>query len=443
MLKDFLNYIESEKLFNIEDKILLAVSGGIDSVVLCELMHKSIFNFAIAHCNFGLRGKESDLDESFVISIAEELGVPIFVEHFKTNKYAKEHNISTQMAARNLRYKWFDKLLNENDYQYLATAHHINDSIETSIFNFTKGTGIAGLRGMLAKNGRKVRPLLFANREQIYQYATEHDIIWREDQSNTTDKYIRNSIRINVIPHLQKINPSLEGCAENTFKRLRDVELIFNKQIELFKKEAITQEDHDTYISIDRLNFPGSRTILFEFLKNYGFNFSQIEDLTYRLAEIGKVYISQSHILNVDRDHLIVSQLNKNNWDITFHIQEEDEVIMLPNGRLEIDWQAKKPQRFKNNKNIAYIDKEKLTFPLTIRKWKQGDKFYPLGMSGKKKLSDFMIDEKIPLNLKERVFVVQSGKDIVWVVGHRIDDRYKVTDDSSALCKIEMIQLHD
>lgn len=439
MLKEFLKYIEEEGLFDFDDKILLAVSGGIDSVVLSHLMSQSGYSFGVAHCNFGLRADESDSDELFVTSLASRLNTPYFCTRFDTKKHATKNKISTQMAARELRYEWFEELLSKEGYNYIATAHHMNDAIETTLFNFSKGTGIAGLRGILPKSARTVRPMLFASRLQISAYAKEYNIEWQEDSSNSSDKYIRNMVRLNVIPHLKSINPSLESSSASTFKRLRDVELIFKKEVELFKKNSVELRNPDVYINISHLKKEGARTLLYECLKEYSFNFSQIDELCNKLDDTGKTYISDTHVLNIDREYLLVSHLEQDSGDLTYHINEEDELIMLPHGRLQIDWDARKPNSFSNNKQVAYLDKTKLTYPLIVRKWKQGDTFHPLGMTHKKKLSDFMIDEKIPLNLKERVFIMQSGKEIVWVIGHRIDNRYKISTKSKSLCKIEFI----
>ncbi|MDH5365574.1 MAG: tRNA lysidine(34) synthetase TilS [Cyclobacteriaceae bacterium] len=438
MIDNFLNYIEAESLIKKNDKVLLAVSGGIDSVVLSHFFHQTSFNFGIAHCNFQLRGKESDDDETFVKLLAKKLNKPFFCKHFNTNKYANERGISTQMAARDLRYSWFSDLLKSEGYSKIATAHHLNDSIETTLFNFSKGTGISGVRGIMPISNVLIRPLLSISRLQIEQFAKEQNIEWREDSSNKKDKYARNHIRLTVIPELKKINESLESTSISTFERLRDVENIFKNEVEKFRNEFVKKENNLTTITIGRAsNIIGFRTILHEILKDFGFNFNQTKEIIKRKNESGKFFLSPIYQLNIDRDKFIISENKEIDPNIEFEINRGDKSITFPYGHLDFDWDKLRPASFSRDNNIAYLDVDKLKFPLKLRKWKTGDFFQPLGMKHKKKLSDFMIDRKIPLNLKEQVMVIESADKIVWVVGHQPDDRFKLTDHTSEICCLE------
>jgi len=439
MIDNFSNYIASEQLIAPDDKILLAVSGGVDSVVMVDLFAKSSLHFAIAHCNFRLRGKESDKDQEFVRALAEKLNTSFYSVQFETKKYAKKLGISTQMAARELRYNWFYQIIEEEGFSKLATAHHINDSIETALFNFSKGTGIAGLRGLLPINNNIIRPLLFAYRGDIEQYAKEQQINWREDSSNQNDDYARNQIRHEVVPALKKNNASLESTSVTTFERLRDAECIINNTVKKFRNEFVELKGEHTIISVSLTErITGFRTILHEVLKPYGFNFIQTKEIVKRLNESGKTFLSSEYQLNIDREQLIISKINENSLEsIQLTISREIIEIKFESGQVNFDWNSTRPQSFSENKNIAFIDASHLKFPLVLRKWQQGDSFQPLGMQQKKKLSDFMIDRKIPLHEKEDVLVLISGNEIVWVVGHQLDDRYKLVTSSSNIVKME------
>lgn len=435
MIDNFSNYIKAEALIEKNDRVLLAVSGGVDSVVLAHLFYQTSFYFGIAHCNFQLRKEESDDDEAFVKLLAKRLNKPFFCKHFNTNKYASEQGVSTQMAARDLRYSWFNDLLESEGYSKIATAHHLNDSIETTLFNFSKGTGISGVRGIKPINNMLIRPLLFSSRFQIEEFAKEQDIEWREDSSNKKNKYARNHIRNIVVPELKKINESLESTTISTFERLRDVESVFKNEVEKFQNEFVKTQNNLTTIIIDSAStIIGFRTILHEILKDFGFNFNQTKEIIKRKNESGKFFLSPSYRLNIDRDKLIISENKEIDSNLEFEINRGDKSIAFPYGRLNLDWNSLYPSSFSRDNNIAYFDIEKLIFPLKLRNWKLGDLFQPLGMKNKKKLSDFMIDRKIPLNLKDHVMVLESANKIVWVVGHQPDDRFKLTENTSEIC---------
>jgi tRNA(Ile)-lysidine synthase len=434
MLKEFLDFVNDNQLFTKHDSLLVAVSGGIDSIVLVDLLSKNGFNFEIAHCNFSLRGTESDGDENFIKDLAKNLNINCLVKQFYTNKYATENRISTQMAARELRYEWFKDLIIKNNYKGLITAHHLDDSIETAIFNFTKGTGVAGLRGILSNNNGILRPLLFASKETIEKYALNNNLSWREDSSNASIKYNRNYIRKEVIPLLKRINPGLEETFKITSKRMASLEeLLKEKSTEFHSKFRFKGDD----ISVKKEDILSQKWVVIEdLLKNYGFNYDQVDNILKCLSDgiSGKLFNSSSHVINIDRDQIIISLLTANN-QLEWMIDEHGEIKI--NSTI-FKFQITNDKTYSLIENMASLDFEKLKFPLKIRHWKEGDTFQPLGMKGKKKLSDFMIDEKIPLNLKRSVLVLVSNEEIVWVAGHRIDDRYKITNKTKKVFNIDM-----
>ena len=440
MLEQLLNYIRTQKLWEPPGKILAGVSGGVDSVVLAHLLHEAGIPFAIAHCNFTLRGRESEEDRKFVEALGGQLGVPVHVRRFETKKYAETHGISVQMAARDLRRAWFEALAEEGGYEKIALAHHLNDSLETVIFNLTKGTGIAGLKGIPPKQGRYIRPLLFATREMIEKYAVAHDIAWREDSSNRSVKYHRNLIRHEVIPALKKINPNLEETFRLSMEKMTAAAGIFSEVVHEYK--AKLQEPAEGGFKINKeklLSAHEFQIILYELLKPLGFNYTQTGNIAGAVeGRPGKVFDAPSHQLVIDRGYLYVTQKRTRQID-EISIESNMESVSTGLGQLTFQKLSAKSFVMDKDSNTALLDYDKLEFPLLLRRWKKGDKFMPLGMKGKKKVSDFMIDEKIPLNLKNQVMVLQSGKNLAWVVGYRIDDRYKITDETRWIYKIRNI----
>lgn len=428
MVEKFLEFISQNQLFEKDDKIMLAVSGGMDSVVMTDVFNKAGFDFALAHANFGLRNEDSDADELFVKKLAKKYKVACFTRHFDTENFAMEEAISIQMAARALRYHWFEELLRGHDFQYLATAHHQNDALETALLNFTKGTGISGLHGIAAKKGKVIRPMLFADKEMIYDYLVERQLAWREDSSNESNKYQRNLLRNEVVPLLKQINPDLEQTFVQTVERVRGAEQVFLRIVEEAKARLTEEKSGHVYISIDAVKeLPQGGIILAELLKPFHFNYSQSKQLWERLGlSSGKIFDSPTHRLNQDRGHLIISPNNLQKFQ---SMDVPGEMEVLDNERFYLHFSRHEVQDAKiiNDKKLALLDLDMLKFPLMLRKWKSGDWFIPLGMKKKKKLSDFMIDEKIPLNLKEEVYLLVSGDSVAWVVGHRIDDRFKIT----------------
>ena len=427
MLDKFNKYNTENDLFRPEDKLLVTVSGGVDSIVLCHLLKKYNANFAIAHCNFGLRAEESDKDECFVEELAEALEVNIHIKKFDTKEYLKNAGISIQMAARELRYQWFSELAKQKGYKYILTAHHQNDLLETVLLNLIRGTGIAGLHGIKPKSGNIIRPLLFATKEHVLKYAEENNLDWREDSSNESAKYQRNLLRLEVIPILKKINSNLEQTLHQSVEKISAAEAIFNQYIEGCRIDFLTKREHYVSLEFEFLKEEiEPHLILFELLRPYGFNYSQSEDILRNLDnDAGKKYISSTYILVKDRTELIITEKSETNIFLHIQIESNTHQIYFPWSDSTIKIQTTTGFEKTNNFSVAYLNYEKLKFPITARLWKEGDSFHPLGMKGKKKVSDFLNDLKIPLNLKENVSVILSGEDIVWVVGYRIDERYK------------------
>jgi len=429
MLAALNSFISSNKLFSNKDNILVTVSGGMDSVILCHLFSEAKINFGIAHCNFELRGKESDGDAIFVKQLAKKYNVSFFVNHFDTNTYAAEKNISIQMAARELRYTWFEEIRKKNKYSFIATAHHKGDVAETMLINLTRGTGIHGLHGISMKQNKIIRPLLFATREDITSYAKQNNLKWREDSSNTSDKYIRNNIRLNIIPQLKKINPSLEESLYQTAQQMNQAEQVLNKKINECKKEVLEKKESNTVISFKKLkSYEPVEFFLFEILKEFGFNGDAVKKIAAGFAGgTGKQFFSETYSGLIDRDNLIIHRLVKKGSHAYSFTKDSDSI------KTPLVLQFKKVKRTANfavpkSKKTIGFDYDKLAEKLTIRKWKNGDFFVPLGMRGNKKLSDFFVDNKFSLLDKENTWLMLSGNDIIWVIGHRIDDRYKVTD---------------
>ena len=449
MYKHFLKYTEKQRLFAPKTPVLLAVSGGIDSMVMATLFVRSGQPTGIAHCNFGLRGNESDSDEAFVRQFAQQHSIPFFTTCFNTAEYAATHGLSIQMAARELRYEWFNKIAAENNYSNIAVAHHAGDLAETLLLNLIRGTGLKGLCSMAPVNGNIIRPLLFATRESIQQYATENNIDYREDRSNASDDYTRNYIRHHIIPQLEKLNPSLVPT-------LQQNAAYFTKAYVLLKKETQEKSAHwckevpdGLHINSQALLNSGAPEIyLHEWLQPFGFNSTQIDDITTALdGQSGKRFHSATHEAVKDREELIVTRDERQKTrdkrretdkdSITHrHCEEErrSKLITHHSSLSIINYQP--GMEFPRSPNEAWLDASKLTLPLTVRRWQEGDHFVPLGMKGKKKLSDFFIDNKIPVHQKEKQLVVCSGDDIVWVVGQRIDDRYKVTPATKQIYRI-------
>jgi len=432
MLKAFLEFIEKKELFASQQHILLAVSGGIDSVLLCHLFHRAKLSFSIAHCNFTLRAEASDEDEQFVTNLAQRLNVPFYSIRFETAAIAKERRQSIQEVARDLRYEWLEQIRAENNYAFIATAHHLSDSIETALFNFGRGSGIRGLHGIQAKVGKVIRPLLFVTKSEIEQDAKEKGLSWRQDASNDTDKYSRNKIRHHIIPTFQEIYPTFEQKAGETIEHLQAVEQIFDWSIAHFKQQIWSGKGANSYIDLKKLHsYPSPKTILFELIRTLGFHRNQIPKML--ICKTGSQFFSATHELLVDRNHLIIKEIISK-YKEEFIISDSTSSIHLEQLELNFQILSELPNTFSKNQNIAYFDYNKLNFPLKLRHWKTGDRFQPLGMNGKsKKLQDFFSDLKLNRFEKEQVWLLESAGDICWVVGYRMDDRFKLMEETQKI----------
>ena len=430
-LRDFLKFIEATEIFSRNDRILLAVSGGIDSTVMAHLFQQSKFRFAIAHCNFCLRAGESDGDEVFVKNLAVELHVPFFSIRFDTTAIAAKKNISIQMAARELRYNWFEKIRQENGFDFVATAHHLDDQVETFMINLVRGTGIAGLHGIPVKHGTVIRPMMFAFRDNIVRFALRNQISYRTDASNQETKYVRNKIRHEVIPLLSSINPDFAHGLTDSIRRIYEFQQIGMQTLQEWCSDALTPRGDDQVIEISHLLKVSPREpYIWELLSPFGFNETQVANLLDCLKKENRtVFTSPTHRLVRERERLVLSRVEPRTREKEYHIglfaRKKQLAKPLPlkfERRTDITGFEIPAER-----NTASLNFAKLRFPLTLRKWKHGDAFYPLGMKKKKKLSDFFIDQKFSLKEKEHTWLLCSGDDIAWIIGHRIDHRFRVT----------------
>ncbi len=429
----FKHHLEEQFPEVAEAKILVAVSGGVDSVVLAHLCQKSGLDISLAHCNFQLRGEESEGDEDFVIELADAMDLQIFIEEFETEAYAKEKKISTQMAARELRYRWFDELCETLQFDYIFTAHHANDNLETVLINFIRGTGLEGLTGIPDRNDCIRRPLLSFTREQIENYAKKNHLKWREDSSNNSLKYFRNKVRMEVIPRLLELNPQLLDSFRKTRSYLQQSsDLIEDYMAAIFPKIAVEEEFGYSFKIKLIKSLPNSKAVMYALFKSFGF--TEWEDVHGLLdAQTGKMVYSKTHRLIKDRDNLLLTTLSGDN-SRSYELQEGEEVVMLPIGTFQFEEASEVPKI--QSDNAIFVDEARLKFPLVVRKWKRGDYFYPFGMHGKKKLSKFFKDEKLSLPQKENCWLLCSGEEIVWVIGHRLDARFAIGNETNKVTRI-------
>ena len=442
MLEQFKAYINRYNLIGEGDRLVLALSGGIDSMVLADLLLKSKVEFVAAHCNFHLRGEESDGDERFVMDFCEKNGIQHFVKHFETEKYANEQGISIEMAARDLRYAWFEELRQQLGLDKIIVAHHADDQAETFFINLLRGAGLNGLKGMKPQNGVIIRPLLWASREQINQYAVENQILWREDHTNAESVYLRNKIRNQLLPAFDELHPearqglyqSLEHLSsENELYR----ELLKEKLSQIVEHKGEVQSLPYSTFSIQHSTFsiPHSAfQLLFEWLRQYNFNPDQCHFIFDAMETgIGNKYFSPTHQLVIGRNELQLSEIKSiDDEEIQIEVGEEEitspiQLHFTKFGKLADFVIDKSPE-------IAQLDFDRLKFPLTLRHWRQGDRFHPLGMKGSKLLSNFFVDQKFTEYQKRNVWLLVSADgDIIWVVGHRIDERFKVSDSTKSI----------
>ncbi|MHA4893242.1 tRNA lysidine(34) synthetase TilS [Pedobacter sp. PWIIR3] len=443
-LQSFTEYVDQHQLFNSKSNILLAVSGGKDSVLMAHLFKEAGYDFGIVHCNFNLRADESQRDENFVKMLASNFEAPFFVAHFDTKAYAAQHKVSTQMAARALRYEWFEQVRVDNDYDCIAIAHHQGDVIETMLLNLIRGTGIAGLHGILPKRGYLVRPMLFLSRAAIDLLISKLHLDFVEDSSNSTINYARNKIRHQVVPVLQTLNPKLEQTFERNAQRLGETELVLQQVVSSLSKNLLKSEHGTVRLSIQIVKHLNPQRLLFsELLKPYGFKEALADEILKGLdKQSGTIYQSVTHQALIDRDDLIISKLKEvEETDITL-IHHQETTVVFKNQQLHFSFSE--IIFFEKDKAKAFVDARLLIYPLVLRSRQEGDKFIPIGMSSYKKLSNFLIDEKVPLNEKDQVPILLNGNgEVIWVAGQRQDDRYKIVGGTRQVAIFELKKIHN
>lgn len=437
MIEKVRNYIKENRLLDPEDRVIVGFSGGMDSVTLLDVLLSLGYHCVAAHCNFHLRGEESERDAAFVKQWCEHIGVEMVSVDFDTYRYATTHKISIEMAARELRYEWFEEIRKQHRANVIAVAHHRDDLVETVLLNLIRGTGIRGLTGISPKNNSIVRPLLCVSRDEIEAYVDERKLPFIFDSSNSDDVFVRNFLRLNIMPLLEKINPSVKNAMYRTARHIGEAKKIYDYYVETQKKAIFV----DNQIDIEKLKATLSPAVmLFEILSPLGFNASVIEDISQRLDSTpGKVFYSDNYRLIKDRSKLILDKiadkkLQQEEYTIDKVSQEITEPIRLKISFLSGYTTINKDPRF------LYADADKLSFPLTLRKWQSGDWFVPFGMKGRKKLSDFFTDRKFSLADKENAWVLSSGENIVWIVGERPDERFKVTESTENVMVVEFIK---
>ena len=440
LIEAFQRYIDENNLVTHDDRILLTVSGGVDSMVMLSLFVRCGYAVGVAHCNFQLRGAESDEDELLVRDEAARYGVPWYNRRFETAAEMERTGESMEMAARRLRYAWFDELSRAEGYTAVAIAHHADDSIETFFINLLRGTGLRGLTGISIQVGKVVRPLLFASRREILEYAAANHIPYREDSSNRSTKYLRNKIRLGLIPRIREINPKFTSLMCRNLARLTDAQLFINHGIERIRETAVTSSEGIDTIHLDRIDpaFP-QEFVIYELLNSaYGFKGDVIDALCRTLGQgaSGRRFYARDHVAVPDRGRILVAPIAPDDECLTT-VEKGASRSYCGNAVLYYEYcDIDTIKNFGVPEQIAQVDADRLQFPLTLRRWREGDWFIPFGMTGRKKVSDFLIDAKVSLPEKQRQFVLLSGEEIVWLVGRRIDDRYRLTSETENVLRI-------
>ena len=435
MLLKFQNHLASRFPFLENKKLFLAVSGGLDSMVLLHLFNQLPYEIAVLHCNFQLRGLESFGDQDFIQNYCDQNNIPIFTTQFDTEAFAKDYKLSTQVAARELRYSWFYELLETKKFDFILTAHHADDNLETFIINLTRGTGLDGLTGIPEQNDKIIRPLLPFSRDEILTYAEENKIQWREDSSNASNKYLRNKIRHDLVPMLKEINPAFLNAFQKTQSYLQEsLEMVEDASIMIYQQVA-KEEGDDIHFDLKQLKkLPNNRSYLYQWLKEFGFAaWNDIYDLVE--GQSGKQVFSESFRLLKNRDTLILSPISEMSEKEEFQIAANDTEVNFP---LKLTLCNVSHITIDSNKAI-FVDAAKIQFPLILRKWNEGDVFHPFGMEGRsKKVSKLFKDEKLSLIEKEKIWILSSDNQIVWVIGLRQDDRFRVENTTNNILKIEL-----
>lgn len=444
MLEKVREYIQKENLIKDNTKIIVGLSGGMDSMVLLDILTLLGYRCIAAHCNFYLRGEESNRDEIFVKKWCKSIDIPFTSINFDTNQYAFDRKISIEMAARELRYNWFETLRKHYQANHIAVAHHKDDSVETVLLNLIRGTGIKGLTGISAKNGHVVRPLLCISRLEIEKYISERDIPYVTDSTNSEDLYLRNALRLNVIPLLETLNPSVKDTIYRTSNNVTEAEKVYSESIQKSIKEVFG----DNKIDINKLKQTASpRSVLFELLTPYNFTPSTIEDISISIDSIsGKIFYSDSGSDLEKKKYRLIKDRNYFLLDVVNDIINDNQTYFIEEGTREIDFPINiKIREISShtdiiyNSRFLYIDADKIKYPLVLRKWRSGDWFIPFGMKGRKKLSDYFSDRKFSLKDKEDAWLLTSGDDIVWIVGERNDNRFRISEDTRKIISIEHI----
>ncbi len=443
LVLQFQELVGRQKLFNRNDRLLIAVSGGMDSVVLTECCFQSGYEFGVAHANFGLRGAESERDEEFVKTLAEKYGKSFFLKRFDTGQYANQHLVSVQVAARELRYAWFASLLGKppEHFRFVLTAHHLDDNIETMMMHFFRGTGISGLRGMLPKQGTILRPLLSFSKSVLKIFAEARQLSWVEDSSNESDKYTRNYVRNKLIPAVETAFPGAWHNMEKNLNRFAETEALYLEAIRHHKKKLLKLVNGEIHIPILLLKKSHPvNTILFEILREYGFSSGQVgECIKLMDGSNGKYIQGISHRVIKNRAWLIIAPLKDAGTAVHIIIEKKHGSVIYPDGELILRaFIAGENASIEKTPALALMDAGKIEFPLMLRKWKAGDYFYPLGMKKKKKVARFLIDQKLSKTAKEKIWVIEMDQKILWVVGHRIDNRFCLSPATKEILKIEM-----
>lgn len=439
---DFLVFIKNNTLIRPGQRVLLAVSGGVDSMVMAHLFSKSGIYIALAHCNFMLRGEQSDMDQQLVKQTAAELQLAFFTTSFNTTEYSSKQGVSIQMAARELRYQWFEQTRKNNGYDLVATAHHLDDSIETLVINLARGTGIRGLKGIPVKNGTLVRPLLFAGRQQIEEYAAENNVSYRQDLSNLEDKYIRNKIRHHIIPVMKEINPNLHQLMPEFFEKMKHTHDILDDAVSMARERCITAHGPQWDINVNEIKkLSNPAFYLYELLRSFNFSATVCKEIITHLdSQPGKRFFSESHCLVTDRHRLIVFQADKNTPLMECVIETDTLTAECGSSKFIFSkFAINEAIQWPESEKEVLLDYDKLEFPLLLRPWHKGDYMQPLGMKGKKKLSDLFIDMKMPLPEKSKVIILESAARIAWVAGVKVDNRFKITKNTKNIFSVKML----